>query len=153
MNENMELPPAPQVGTTAPPSGAQSWPMPVVLTGLAGLAVCIGSLLPWATVTTAFGTLSVAGTSGDGKITLGLGVTLLVLAALQLSKNPLRPWVLTLLVGAAAGAIAIYDLVNVSNKAGELSSAFARADVGIGLWVVVAGGVLAVVAALTGRRS
>ena len=50
-----------------------------------GGLVLIGSFLPWATVTTVFGTISVAGTNGDGKITLGVGLAIVLVSILELT--------------------------------------------------------------------
>ena len=35
--------------------------------------------MPWASVATAFGTISIAGTEGDGKITLAIGLAMVLL--------------------------------------------------------------------------
>lgn len=44
---------------------------------VAAILVIIGSVMPWASVTTPFGTVSAAGTEGDGKLTLIAGLLLL----------------------------------------------------------------------------
>src|SRR3546814_4443455 len=64
------IPPPPP--PPAPVSTADSTARNLMLAG-AG-AITIGSLLPWASATSIFGTVSKAGTDGDGIITLGLGV-------------------------------------------------------------------------------
>lgn len=107
--------------------------------GLVGaIAVVVGALLPWATVSTAFGTLSVNGTDGDGVLTLGGGV---VAAALLLFGRG-RRWaaVVAAVVGVLVTIVGVYDLVNVSSAAAGATSNFARASAGVGLWVTVVGG-------------
>ena len=54
-----------------PVTSAPAWRW-IGLAGAVGLAV--GSLLPWASVTSLFGQIDVAGTDGDGKYTLVLGL-------------------------------------------------------------------------------
>jgi hypothetical protein len=80
--------------------------MTLAVLGLIGVAA--GSVGPW--VTTVFGDL--AGTRGDGKITLGLGV----LAALVLAIGLLRRW--SLIVAAVAllgaGGVAGYDAIRIA---------------------------------------
>jgi hypothetical protein len=46
----------------------------------------------------------------------------------------------------------VIDIANVSSKVGEVSSAFARASVGSGLYVVLVGGALAIIGAMAGGR-
>ncbi len=106
-------------------------PRSVALTGIAGAAIAIGSLLPWATVTTPFGTIDVAGTHGDGQITVILGIVLLAVAFLQWTGGRIawfhRAWFPTLLLGGAAAAISGYDMVNLSNRIGEVASGLVHA--------------------------
>lgn len=56
----------------APPSQPITARYPLHIFGAVGLAV--GSFMPWVSVTSIFGTIDVAGTAGDGKITAALGV-------------------------------------------------------------------------------
>lgn len=69
------------------PKLAASKAGPIVMAVGGGL-VLIGSFKPWATVTSIFGTVSVAGTQGDGKITLVFGLIIVVLAILELTGRP-----------------------------------------------------------------
>ena len=43
--------------------------------------------MPWATVTYVFGTFNLNGTKGDGKITLFVGLYLVLLAVLELTGS------------------------------------------------------------------
>ncbi|MEA2507734.1 MAG: hypothetical protein QOH48_2352 [Actinomycetota bacterium] len=56
----------------------------------AGLLIMLGSILPWAPANTIFGSFSVAGTAGDGKITLACGLLIATLAGIYLTGNVAR---------------------------------------------------------------
>jgi hypothetical protein len=112
----------------------------------AGAAVAVGSLMPWVSVTTGFGSVSVSGTEGDGVFTLGAGIVAAVLGAL-------RKRLAVLIVLAIAAAVAAYHVVNVSQRAQEVTTDFARASVGWGLWLVLAGSISGLVLAWTGGRT
>jgi hypothetical protein len=124
----------------------------VAVFGGAGLLV-LGSFLPW--VKASIGILSAekAGIDGDGVFTLGLGVVAVLVFALMKSQ-PGR--VLTLVAGLLASAVALYDIVDVNNKAAELSSRSGpfqiEASVGIGLWLSLVGGVAVVIGAILAMR-
>lgn len=109
--------------------------------GLGGaVAIALGSVLPWASINTALGSVSVNGTDGDGVLTLGCAVVAVVGFAVR------RP--LLALIPAAIGlAIGVFDLIDINRNIGGIDTEFARASVGFGLWLLVAGGVLAVIAA------
>ena len=124
----------------APP--ASRWPM---IGTLAGVGVGIGSLLPWVTVISIFGSISVAGTQGDGKITLGLAVAVVIGFLTRLR------WLQWL---ASLGALAVggYDLINVSRAIGDAESEYVKASTGYGLYIAVGSAVLALVAAYVLNR-
>ena len=133
-----------QYGNAAPsPSGA-------ILAVVGGGLSLLGSLLSWAQVTIFIGTVGVAGTEGDGKITLATGLVLGIGGVLQLTNSRAgRPLaavgaILTLLVAAI-------DLVTLSSRIGELASDFAQVSVGVGLWMVLVGGVLGLVGVFIGQ--
>lgn len=114
-----------------------------------GLVVIIGSILPWATAQSAFGSISKNGIEGDGKITLATGIITLLcgIAILISSKN--SGWIgLAVIASLASLAIAIIDLVDVSNKLGSVSNQYVKASAGIGLYVVLVGGLVGIVGAL-----
>jgi hypothetical protein len=61
---------------------------PIITLASAGL-IGLGSLLPWATLSSPFGTASIPGTRGDGQITLVLGILIgLGAAALWRLRTP-----------------------------------------------------------------
>lgn len=113
----------------------------VALLGAASLA--LGSFLPWATIVSIFGVLSVYGTDGDGKITLATGVVAALAFFLGTSN---RKMIGVGIVAAIAGSgVAIYDLAHISNVVGKASNNYGAASVGIGVYFCTLGGVVAVV--------
>jgi hypothetical protein len=109
-----------------------------------GGLVLIGSFLPWGTVTTVFGTISVAGTNGDGKITLGVGLAIVLVSILELTgTSGVR--ILNIVIGVVAAGIGVLDYANVSDRIAGASSDVAQAAVGVGLYAVIAGGIAVIV--------
>jgi hypothetical protein len=51
---------------------------------IGGALVLVGSFLPWATVASGFGSASLSGTEGDGKITLVVGLLAALVAVIEL---------------------------------------------------------------------
>ena len=124
---------------------------PVLAVAGAGAAI-LGSLLPWATLTHVFGSASLSGIEGDGLITLVLGGVLLVGAILQLTNETSR-YVWTEVVAAVTVLVAVFALVNMLSNIGDADSEFARASVGPGLYLVVAGAGMALVGTDMTRRA
>jgi len=142
------LPPPPARGAPAARAEPSKRKESAILALVGGAGVVVGSLMPWATVTAIFGTISVAATQGDGTITLVLGGVLGVLALLDLvGTTEVSKW-LYVWFGVLAVGVAGFDWVNLSQRLGEANAESVRASVGIGLQVVVGGGVLAVVGGL-----
>lgn len=115
----------------------------VSLVGAALLA--LGSLLDWATVKTIFGEIGVAGTEGDGVLTLVAAGLALVLF---LASKPKAGAVVALL----GTAVAIYDFANLTSTFAG-SSDGASASVGIGLYLCVIGGAAASIAGFMTKPS
>lgn len=131
---------------------------------VAGLLIMLGSVLPWATAHTFFGSLSVAGTDGDGKITLGLGLVIAALGVIYLTGNISRKVAMwgVAIIGAAAGLAAGYDLLQGGpvigvplphartfiNAAHLNFNPFGSVSVGIGLYIAYFGGSLAYLAGI-----
>ena len=142
------MPPPPRDRVPPQPPTASKRKESAILALVGGVAVVVGSLMPWATITAIFGTISVAGTQGDGTITLVLGGVLGVLALLDLvGTTSISKW-LYVGFGVAAAGVGGFDWVNLSQRLGEAQSEFVQASVGIGLVIVVGGGILAVVGGL-----
>jgi hypothetical protein len=116
---------------------------PTVTIAGAGL-IAVGSLLPWASVSSPFGTVSFAGTEGDGRITLVLAV-LIGLGAAFLWRRPGPAWIWRVVVGLLAVYviyIAWNDMSNLSDYAAEESD-LVLGSVGAGLYLVLIGGLAA----------
>jgi hypothetical protein len=111
--------------------------------------------MPWASVATAFGTISIAGTEGDGKITLAIGLAMVLLSVLELTGNVmlvgLPSRTLGLITAFAAAGVGGYDIVKVSENLSSVSSEFARASIGVGLYAVVGGAVVAIAGGFMNR--
>lgn len=122
----------------------------ILAMGGGGLLV-LGSLLPWAQVSSVFVTVSVNGTEGDGKITVGLGLVVAILGLIAMTNQRAKLNILAPILGLVAGAIGLLDLLSVNSKFGSISgSDLVHPSIGIGLYLVVLGGILTFVAALFG---
>jgi len=101
------------------------------------LGAFIGSFLPWVTV----GVFSVAGTDGDGGITLALA--LVGGLVIGLSRSPAASIVAGLIALAVVG-VASYDAVNISNKANAANTIVQlHASIGAGLVLVLVSSIMA----------
>jgi Protein of unknown function (DUF2510) len=144
-----------QARPVPPPAAAatrSTSPAPWII-AVAGALAIVGSILPWATVRTGFGELSVSGTDGDGVITLVLGIALVGLGLCGFTRARQILSGVSLLPALGVGAIALIDIVDVSNVADELGSDFAQVSIGSGLWVCLAAAVLALVGGIIGLAS
>jgi hypothetical protein len=146
------LAPSPASTTPDRPAGwalaRPDWSNPIRLAILGGAALLIlGSFLPWVEADAGFFSITKDGTDGDGVITLVIG---LAIAALFFAVK--HPKAMTWLVISLAGvgtAIAAYDTIDISNKAEELTNSTSTIDisaaVGVGLWLTLAGGIVALI--------
>ena len=123
-----------------------------LLTLVGGALTAVGSILPWATIASGIGSISKAGTEGDGIFTLAFGGVVILAGSLGLGGNRLA-------LGAAA-LVGIVALIFVGSSIGNVNKAIAEietgsisAQVGIGLWVAGLGAVLAIVGGLSGVRA
>jgi len=143
--------PPPVIPTPQPP--ATPWTIHVQLLVLGGVvALAVGSFLPWVKASVGVFSATTNGTDGDGVLTLILAG---LIALLFLLVKPRRvAAIVTTVLAVVAAAIALYDTVNVSNKAHDLatSSSGVTASIGIGLIlaaaasvVVLVGGIVAIV--------
>lgn len=104
-----------------------------VIAWLSCIGMIVGSISPWATG----GGRSMAGTEGDGRITL----TLAIVAALALIFRAVRIHVWTVATATVAAVlvllIAFADLANLDALL-DTVSAFASVSIGWGLWLLLA---------------
>jgi hypothetical protein len=116
----------------------------VVFVGAALLVV--GALLPWGEATSKTASFSSDGIDGNGAITL-IAAIVLVLVVLVVQRPTTAGW-LVIVTAAVAGAIGVRDAVDLSDKAARLvdqGPPGVSANVGIGVWVTIAGAVIALV--------
>ncbi len=134
---------APQPGSRRPLGPAKL--LPGIVIG-AGVLVVLGSLLPWATVSSGIGSLSVDGTSGDGKLTLILGVIALVMGVVLLQRGAGVGWLVgTGVVFLVTLGVSIKDASDISSF-GDQVTALVGVHVGFGLWLCILGSIAGVVA-------
>jgi hypothetical protein len=143
-------PSGPESPTTPPATGAgRSLGSTKLLPGLvigAGALLILGSLLPWATVSSRFGSISVDGTSGDGKITLILGVVALAMGVVLLQRKISTGWLVgTGVVFLAALGITIKDASDVSSVPNPVAE-LVGVHVGFGLWLGMIASIVGAVA-------
>ena len=123
--------------------------------GIGGLLVAAGSFLPWITVSSLV-SLSRTGLDGggDGILTLGIGVVLLLIAVANFARAGLG-WgsrMLGFLGGLAAVALATVDGKDEANRLAAVSSAYVSGSVGMGIYVVLIGGGVAILVAILGGK-
>ncbi|SRR6266487_907764 len=163
----MDPNPPPRSRVAARPPGAGS--VSLLLGAVAGAAMVVGAILQWTKVSLelrrfAFGQSASGFRLPDGRVVLGLGVALLALDMVAWVAHPIalrmHAAVAALFSGMVVGAVAIANLstsVQVPNvpgaNAGGVGGRIAQllqgglsVSKGPGLWVALAGGVLAVVA-------
>jgi hypothetical protein len=124
------------------------------LVAIAGAVMLgVGCLLPWATITTGLGSASVNGIEGDGVIILGIAL-IIGIAAVAALDRPGRLLPVVIFTGASLALIALAaDYLSVVERLEEASSSVARASVGAGLYLSMAGGLVAVVGAVMMMRN
>ena len=105
----------------------------------------LGSVLPWSVMTTGDRVHSAAGTAGDGRVTLLLGLILVAAGVLTLLGVAAR-WLAITAISCAImlTVIAAYDAVDLS-AFGNAGDELASLEMGHGLVITVIGGVLAAV--------
>jgi hypothetical protein len=121
---------------------------------VAGFVVMAGSILPWASLHTIFGRFTVAGTAGDGKFTVVLGMVIAILAGVYLTGNLTRELAMWAIsgIGAVVALWALYLIVDINSALGADIRPFLSIRVGFGLYVLLCGGLGAVLCGLLMRR-
>ena len=146
-----------------------------ILAAVGGAIAAVGSFLPWAKVSLDLSKLglpgvpsqsaNVSGTDGgDGWITLAAGVIAIIAAIGFLtakSRGARRGFgILAILAGLVAAGVGIYDLTQLKSSASdalagsslaEVSDAF-KVSMAFGIFLVIGGGVLALLGGILGMR-
>jgi hypothetical protein len=156
---------APSPATSAPatwasaPTAARTWEWrPAAVALLVGAVLAgIGSVGPWIEVTAGVFSRTFNGTGDgrDGTITLVAALAILVVALVTASTTARSGTVvIAVLAGLVVAGTGITDAIDVSKRASELSDVnrFVDARVGWGLWLTIAGGVIAFVAGIVRIR-
>ena len=140
---------APKFAPASAPAPAvtpsSTWESPRILVAAGAAAVIFGSLMPWVSISTGFGSITKNGIEGDGVITLIAGAVVLVLVFVG-------KYVGSLIVSALATALLIFEIVDVNRAIDDIDSDFATASVGWGLWLSTVGAVIALIASFIVRR-
>jgi hypothetical protein len=128
----------------------------------AGIAVVVGSFLPWATITVPIaGTVTASGTDGtDGWVTAAIGALLILYGAATMRRQlPIAVDTLAVLAGLGVAGLAVWKIVDLQSSVADMREqmsadgdefgfAEALADavharVGVGLWLLAAAGLAA----------
>jgi len=118
-------------------------PRNILLIGAALLV--IGSVLPWATVTSFLGKVDVTATDKDGAITLVIGVLIGLGAFLSKAKPGKRASWGSAIFGAIAGIVALADMSDIDGLA---AGPFVDVQIGTGLYLVAIGALICLIGGL-----
>jgi hypothetical protein len=111
---------------------------------LSSLGLIIGAMLPWGVLTAPFvGTVSIPGTRGDGLITGGIGLLLLISAILYKGKTGKAYSIGSAVFGIIAGVISFTKFGALSTI--SLNDGFADVSIGIGVYLSVIASILTVI--------
>lgn len=118
-----------------------------LLVGLGGLVLIIGAMLPWATLTAPFvGTVSIAGYQGDGLISGGAGLLLLLIAAFSKGKSGGFYSIIASIIGIIAGIIVFPKLLTIGSVVADFEIGIA--SIGPGIYSSLIGSIIAVIGGL-----
>ena len=120
-------------------------PKYVALVG--GIVMIDGSLLPWVSPSSMFGT-NKNGIQGDGIYTLICGVAVILASIVAREKPGKRCSVLAALFGIFGGILAVFSLVNFDAAARTINRESVFAAVGIGIYVTLIGAAVTMVGGL-----
>jgi hypothetical protein len=140
---------APLAGSSGAPRPKPAWTtqLQVMVIGGAGL-IAIGAILPWVKAEAGVFSITKNGTEGDGVLTFVAAVAIALVFLLGRRQKTVAWWVIVL--SGFVLAVGLYDTVDISNKADELANdssslVHVSATVGLGLWITLVAGVVALV--------
>ena len=150
--------PAPQpVPQTAPATPVDRTMVPMILGILASVLMLLGAILfDWLSGFESKGTEASIlifwspDTEGEASFFSSAGFVVLVIAAITLIAAAMRRWG-WVMYGAILAVLA-FVLVMVTFYRVEGDPGLGIGDAGLGLWMILAGGILGIVAAVMGRR-
>ena len=114
----------------------------LALVGAAGLL--LGALMPWASVSSGFISVTVAGYEGDGILTGAAGVLILLIALIARGQQGKRYSYGIVGLAVVAAGIAGYDIVHAQSVAEDVRP-LANASVEIGLYFTLVSAIVALV--------
>ena len=120
---------------------------------VAMVMVAIGSALPWVTASALMFSVSKGGLSGDGVFTIILAFVGLMFFAMGIYWKANWPFAVGTILSLLILAIAAYEIANVVKIAADVaadSEVAASASVGIGLIICLIGGIIGVIAGISG---
>jgi hypothetical protein len=129
-----------------------AWNLAGIAVVVAGILGAVGAALPWATVTTGFGSISRSGLDGgDGIITIivSIGVGLLGLGMVQ-RRPRAAVWLLGVVLSLVLIVVAFWDGGNVNGISNQGASLL-LVSVGIGLYLTGIAGLIGVVGSVAAR--
>jgi hypothetical protein len=127
----------------------QTWPRAVwAMVLLGGAAIALGAALPWAEASSASASFSSAGVDGNGALTLAAALALGAICVLGGRRRSSAA--LMVVVAVVVGAIGVRDAADIAHDADRLVARLpgVSAGVGVGVWVTIAGAVIALAGAL-----
>lgn len=152
-------------------------PLGGILAIVGGSMLAIGSFLAWAEVSGGGTSVTAKGVDGsDGYITLAAGLVCLVAGIVMMRGTKRALAILAILAGVVGGGIGLYDALTAKDSvldaaAEELAPSFGASteqvraaldqaidagqlsvSISIGLYVVIAGGIVAIVGGIAGLR-
>jgi hypothetical protein len=135
---------APKRRDTGEPSGVEpvpghstAWPWSRMIAAAGAVAIIVGSVSPWASVSAGFMSEEIRGTEGDGMLTVIGGIVVLGMVYT-------RKYLSGLLFAIVAALTLLSDLSNIAEFAGADDS-YGMVSVGWGLYLASAGSVATVV--------
>lgn len=114
---------------------------------IACAVAALGSFMPWVTAQTIFGSIDIAGTDGDGVITLILACV----TAFLIYKGSKKMFVGALVTSGLGTLVSVYNVVNVNNKINQNDDM--NASIGYGLYLCVIGFLVVIAMLISLRKS
>jgi hypothetical protein len=104
-------------------------------------------------VLTGFGTIEVSGfDAGDGKLTAGAAVAVLLFGGMGLINRVIVLKVFAVIAALFGAVVSVYDWNDVNDRLQSIESEIARASVGYGLYVCIAGFAAAAIGLLASMK-
>lgn len=132
-------------GANAALGNASELLIPAATVAIGGVLVVVGSVLPWVTATGAFGiSVSRSGVEGgDGLLTIALGIGIGLLGLTMVRGRNLERWRVAFIASAVTLALIVLDYFVIQDRIDDLSDDSIFASVGLGVWIVGIGALIA----------